>query len=254
MDEQQQLVRAIFNQKSSSFHPSDFEKKGLEIYRRNLQANAVRALKISYPTVLKLVGDEVFVYAVEQLLTQDPPNTGDWGLWGEHFSKLLRYVSALQDFPYVADIARLDFALHLLGREKDVELDMSSMSLLGTCELDQLRVVLNPSIKILVSEFPISDIYSANHGLASEVELFLNQARQKLVAGSGQTVLLYRPQFKPLLRSVDTSEGAWLKLLQHGMSIGKALDTLTDAKHDFSLETWLPLAIQQNLILCLEKI
>ena len=67
MNEQQQLVSAIFNKKSSPDDSSDFDEsysfdeKGLAIYRRNLQASAVRALQISYPTVLKLVGDDLFV-------------------------------------------------------------------------------------------------------------------------------------------------------------------------------------------------
>lgn len=256
MNEQQRLMRAIFNQEANE--KSGLDSRGLAIYQRNLRANAINALQITFPTVSKLIGDDVFSYAVAQLLKQDPPNTGDWGLWGENFPELLKQLTALQDFAYVTDVARLDFLLHLLGREKDIKLDMNSMSLLGSCELDQLRVVLNPSIKLLDSEFPIIDIYCANHStnndLENHVEQHLNQARQKLVAGRGQTTLLYRPEFKPLLRSVDRNEHAWLRLMQQGISIGQALDTLMDSKHHFSLEAWLPLAMNQNLISHLKKI
>ncbi|MEH6447810.1 MAG: DNA-binding domain-containing protein [Oleispira sp.] len=249
MNEQQQLMDAIFNKVIKPNEASDFDSRGLAIYQRNLKANAINALQISFPTVIKLIGDDVFSYAAQQLLKQDPPTAGDWGLWGENFPELLRDLTALQDFAYVADVARLDFSMHLLGREKDVELDMNSISFLGDCELDQLRVVLNPSIKLFVSEFPIIDIYCANHGLASQVDQYLN-----LVAGLGQAALLYRPEFKPLVRSVDSSEYAWLRLMQQGVSIGSALDNLVDNKYEFSLEAWLPLAINQNLISHLEKI
>lgn len=254
MNEQQQLVSAIFNKVIEPNALSDFDSRGLGVYQRNLKANAMNALQISFPTVIKLIGDEVFSYAVEQLLKQDPPTAGDWGLWGENFPELLRDLTALQDFTYVADVARLDFSIHMLGREKDVELDINSISLLGDCELDQLRVVLNPSIQLFDSEFPIIDIYSANHGLVSQVEQYLNQAKHKLVAGVGQTALLYRPEFKPLVRTVDNNELTWLKLMQQGISIGSALDNLLDSKYEFSLEAWLPLAIKQNLISHLEKI
>lgn len=251
MNEQQQLVSAIFNKAIEPNALSDFDSRGLGVYQRNLKANAMNALQISFPTVIKLIGDDVFSYAVEQLLKQDPPTAGDWGLWGENFPELLRNLTALQDFTYVSDVARLDFSMHMLGREKDVELDMNSISLLGDCELDQLRVVLNPSIQLFDSEFPIIDIYCANH---SQVEQYLYQAKHKLVAGIGQTALLYRPEFKPLVRTVDSSEHTWLRLTQQGISIGSALDNLQDSKYEFSLEAWLPLAINQNLISHLEKI
>jgi hypothetical protein len=248
MNEQQQLMDAIFNKEINPDEASDFDSRGLAIYQRNLKAHAINALQISFPTVNKLIGDEIFSHTAQQLLKQDPPNAGDWGLWGEQFPKLLKQLTALQDFAYVADMGQLDLLLHLLGREKDNELNMSTMSLLGSCELDQIRIVLNPAIKLIVSEFPIIDIYNANHCLTSQVEQYLNDAKQKLVEGLGQTALLYRPEFKPLVRSVDSSEYAWLRLIQQGISIGLALDNLVDKKYKFSLETWLPLAINQNLI------
>jgi len=246
MNDQQQLVNAIFNKNS------EFEEKGLAIYRRNLQANAVRALQISFPTVLKLIGDELFAYAVELLLKTDPPNSGDWGLWGDSFPKLLETLTALNEYPYVIDIARLDFLIHMQSREKDTHIDMSSMSLLSEHELDQLRLVLNPAIKLLESNYPVIEIYQANHQ-PEYAEEFLDKAQQKLASNIGGHCLIYRPQLKPLVRAVDSVELNWLRLLQQGKSIGQALDELLMQNQKFSLENWLPLAVQENLIFSLKK-
>ena len=259
MNEQQQLVSAIFNKNSSSDKNTSsdnnysFDEKGLAIYRRNLQASAVRALQISYPTVLKLVGDDLFTHAAKQLLKVELPNSGDWGLWGEGFPQLLKTLPALHDFPSVIDVARLDFLMHLQGREKDACIDMASMTLLAECELDQLWLVLNPAIRILESDYPVIEIYKANtqsdHG-----EKYLHKAQQKLANNIGQNCLIYRPQFKPLVRALDSAELNWLRLIQQGKSIGQALDALLIQDQKFSLESWLPLAIQQNLIFSLKKI
>lgn len=245
MNDQQQLVNAIFNKNS------DFEKKGLAIYRRNLQANAVRALQISYPTVLKLIGDELFAYAAERLLKMDPPNTGDWGMWGEGFPEQLRELSALSEFPYVIDIAQLDFLMHTLGREQDVNVELSSMALLAEFELDQLKLVLNPGIKIFKSDYPVLDIYQANNQ-AEGAGKYLEQAKKNLENGIGQNSLVYRPHFKPVIRILDSTELHWLRLLQQGKTIGQALDELLTQDKTFSLEHWLPLAVEQNLILKLK--
>jgi hypothetical protein len=260
MDEQQKLVGAIFNKELNKELSKEFsfDPRGLAIYQRNLQTNAISALRITFPTVIKLIGEDVFAYAVAQLIKQDPPSAGDWGLWGKNFSEVLQPLAALQEFPYVADIARLDFSLHVSGREKDNEVDMNSMSLLATCELDQLRVVLSPSVKLIVSEYPIVDIYNANHCQTKKNDQSFNpsldQAKQKLVENVGQTSLIYRPRYKPLVRAIESPEHDWIMLVQQGTSIGKSLDILTSRKQDFSLEHWLPLAINQNLISHLAKI
>ena len=253
MHEQKKLIRAIFKADSSIENAADFDLRGLEIYQRNLTANATNALKITFPTVLKLIGDDVFTYAVTQLIKQDPPSAGDWGLWGERFPVVLKYLGALQAFPYVADIATLDFLLHQSARDKDSELDMNSISLLASCELDELRIVLNPALQLLTSEFPVVDIYNANNNSLEHAEYYLQQAQQKLLSGVGQVALIYRPQFKSLVLLLSSSEHDWLILMQKDFSIGEALDALLHRKQEFSLEAWLPLAIEQNLISHLEK-
>jgi hypothetical protein len=254
MNDQQKLVSAIFKTELNIDQASTFDSHGLAIYQRNLKASAISALKITFPTVLKLIGDEVFSYAVEQLIKQSPPSAGDWGVWGNNFSNVLKQITALQSFPYVADIATLDFSLHRIGREKDIELDMESISLLASCELDELRMILNPSIQLMVSEFPIVDIYNANHSSSNQSEYYLKQAQHSLVSALGQIALIYRPQFKPLVRTIESSEYDWLLLIKEGLSMGKALDVLMSRKQSFSLEAWLPLAIEQNLVSHLEKI
>jgi len=252
MNEQQQLVSAIFNKSSSPDESSGFDEKGLAIYRRNLQAGAVRALQISYPTVLKLVGDDLFTHAAKQLLKVELPNSGDWGLWGRGFPQLLKALPALHDFPSVVDIACLDLLMHLQGREKDTGIDMASMTLLAECELDQLRLVLNPAIRILESDYPVIEIYKANTQ-SDHAEKYLHSAQQKLANNIGQNCLIYRPQFKSLVRALDSAELNWLRLIQQGKSIGQALDAMLIQEQEFSLEGWLPLGIQQNLILSLKK-
>lgn len=250
MNEQKALIHAIFKNDADN----NFDPRGLAIYQRNLKASAVNALSITFPTVKKLIGDEVFSYAAEQLLKQDPPHEGDWGLWGSTFSKILNTLVALQDFPYVTDAADLDFSLHILGREIDMEFSMESISLLSSCDIDCIRVVLNPAIKIQTSDFPVADIYNLQNNQANSLQLFMADVKEKIAHKVGQAILLYRPEFKPVVRILDSSEQLWLELLQQGMGLGKALDVLADTGDEFSLEEWLPIAIQQNLISHLEII
>ena len=137
-------------------------------------------------------------------------------------------------------------------RDRDTSVDMASIALLADYELDQLQLLMNPSIKILESNYPVVEIYQANNQPEYAEELF-NKAQQKLVSNIGGDCLIYRPQFKPLIREVDSAEFDWLRLMQQGKSIGQALDELLMKNQEFSLEKWLPLAVQQNLIFSLKK-
>lgn len=251
MNDQQALISAIFGGNSSS----KIDEKGLAVYKRNLQANATRALKISFPTVEKLIGESLFSHCVETLLLRDPPRLGDWGLWGENFSSVLAQIPALDDFPYVADIAKLDYSLHILSREKDSTVDLDSFSLLASHDIDTLNIIFNHGIRLLTSAYPIFDIYQANHAESLELETsneYLNRAKIKISEGLGQHVLLYRPQFKALVHEPSITEHYWLNLIQSNHSIGDALEKMEErfahTNHSFSFEEWLPQAIQQNII------
>ncbi len=245
MTEQQALLTAILNGPNRFEQAgSQFESRGLAIYQRNLLANANRALQITFPTVLQLIGEELFEYATGQLLKNTPPCEGDWGLWGQDFAKVLQGIEALQNYSYVADSARLDFAHHMLERQPDYSPDITSMNLLAQHSLDDIQLVLNPNLVQISSSFPVVDIFF-NH---------MQLAQENLKNGIGQNALLFRPQYKAQVRALSEAEHYWITLIKLGVKLGTALDAMESKKfNDFAFEKWLPMAIKQNLIHCLKR-
>lgn len=89
INEQQRLLDAIWsdelsgkplsNQITNSRH--GFSAQGIDIYRRNLLANAQRALSITFPTVFELLDSDVSAALVKQFLQTSPPTQGDWAQW-----------------------------------------------------------------------------------------------------------------------------------------------------------------------------
>ncbi|MBB1440931.1 putative DNA-binding domain-containing protein, partial [Shewanella sp. SG41-4] len=74
--QQQMLVKAIFpvsnkNVKMDKDIQSSlgFDTRGITIYRHSLQANARQALAVSYPTVVQLIGDDLFNHCCRKLLS-----------------------------------------------------------------------------------------------------------------------------------------------------------------------------------------
>jgi hypothetical protein len=241
--QQEQFVELIFNEDN---HHS-YSREGMEIYRHNLKATATQALAISFPTVHTLIGEDLFSFATERLLLQNPPQHGDWGLWGYGFADVLQELPQLDDYPYVADCARLDLAIHQIEKRKNPVFDAASAHLLTDIELDDLYIQPSDTVLTLASDYPIIELWHIHYSDSSEQ--YTERFKERIAeTGFRQYALVYRPNYKAQIQELERSEYQWFNLLMEGKSIGHALD-LIDTE-DFRLEQWLPRAIEKN---CIER-
>ncbi|MBC3767187.1 DNA-binding domain-containing protein [Neptunicella marina] len=250
MREQQQLIKLIFSEQNLT-SGSKFDARGIAIYRNNLLETAVRALGISFPTVQKLVGEDVFRFAALQLLKVAPPDKGDWAMWGEQLPAVLESIEALDGFVYVPDSARLDWAIHQVSRARDCQFKMTSIRLLQDVELDKLFISQSDCTQILTSDYPVYQAWKANH--ASEPEGYIDEFKQRIASEQFQQYLaVYRVGYKPDVLELSADDYQFFRLLKRGYSIGTALELLD--KPDFAFDSWLTQAIKHNLIYAFTKI
>ena len=255
--QQQSLISAIFPSADNDVI-DEFDPRGMAIYRNNLLATAQQALAISFPTVLTLIGEGLFNYASRELLISSPPKHGDWALWGDDFPTLLSNLVQLSDYPFVADIAQLDQLRQQSMRAKDSVIDQASLQLLATHDIDEIYIELTASQFGLSSDYPVIEFWLSHQqrAVSDTVEelnqKFIQQSLDKLVQGNfSQKVLIYRPYYNAEIRELSANEYAWLTLIKQGVSIGKALDIMTDnneLEHDFDFAQWIGIALKQNLI------
>ena len=257
--QQQSLISAIFPSADNDVI-DEFDPRGMAIYRNNLLATAQQALAISFPTVLTLIGEGLFNYASRELLISSPPKHGDWALWGDDFPTLLSNLVQLSDYPFVADIAQVDQLRQQSMRAKDSVIDQVSLQLLATHDIDEVYIELTTSQLGMSSNYPVIEFWLSHQqrvvsDTAEELnQKFIQQSLDKLVQGDfSQKVLIYRPYYNAEIRELSASEYAWLTLIKQGVSIGKALDIMTDnneleLEHDFDFARWIGIALEQNLI------
>lgn len=259
--QQQTFITAIFPSADNGVINeviNQFDPRGMAIYRNNLLATAQQALGISFPTVLTLIGEGLFNYASRELLILSPPKHGDWALWGEDFPSLLGNLAQLSDYPFVADIAQLDQLRQQSMRAKDSVIDQASLQLLATHDIDEIYIELTSSQFDMSSNYPVIEFWLSHQqarlsGAKQELnQRFIQQSLDKLVQGDfSQKVLIYRPYYNAEIRELSASEYAWLTLIKQGVSIGKALDVMTNKntlEHDFDFVQWIGIALEQNLI------
>ncbi|MES2946071.1 MAG: DNA-binding domain-containing protein [Pseudomonadota bacterium] len=216
--------------------------RGLLAYRSNGHALAQRVLAAAYPVVASLLGDEGFAALSRHFWLNHPPERGDMAQWGGEFAGFLLTLSDLMaEEPYMADVARLEWALHVAATQADGAADMASFSLLEQIEPSGLALLLAPGTAVLGSSFAVVSIVQAH--LTDEV--CLQQAGDALREGRSESAIVWRQGLKPSLRHAQPGEAVFIKTLQEKRCLSDSLA----AAPDFDFGQWLLPAVQTGLLL-----
>jgi hypothetical protein len=249
MNQQQHLLNTLWSDDQFTQAESGFDIQGINIYRRNLLANAERALSITFPTVFTLLDSDVSENLVRQFLKYCPPSQGDWAQWGEVFPNYLSTTEVAFDYPYLPDCATLDWHIHCALHGKDQVLEQSSLQLLSDIEPENIGVEFNQNVTLIKTKYPIAEIFDAHHHSDKlEREAALKQAKAALsTTVEERVVMIYRPNFQPKAITLMRSESEFILCAITGKSLAKSLDA-TNHYNDFSFEKWLVAALERNLI------
>ena len=270
MNEQQHLLTLIWNNDPTSLSKelgkeldkelnkevteelaeNGFDIRGINIYRRNLLANAQRALSISFPTIFKLLDNDVSEQLVHIFLKQCPPHQGDWTQWGAEFPQFIAVDQITREYAYLPDCAELDWYVHSALHGPDQTVDYTTLALLGSAEPENITVILNQNVGLIKTELPISEIFNAHHHQDEQQRKnAMEQAKSALASTRKKhVVMIFRPEFQPKVTILTNSEAEFMFCLKAGKSLATSLDAVSHYD-DFSFEKWLLKAIEQNLIL-----
>jgi hypothetical protein len=169
---------------------------GLAVYRNNARGLALRCLGAAFPVLRELVGATGFEALANDYRRADPPRRGDLADWGGGLAEwLAQCTELLTDAPYLADIARLEWAMHRAELAPDAPLpawahSMSpiaaadepahgpggatdsgaigphGLQLLADCDPADLLLSLAPASQILISRYPVVAIWQAHRDAA----------------------------------------------------------------------------------------
>jgi hypothetical protein len=215
------------------------------IYRTALFANYRNALGATYPVVRRLTGTPFFHAAVDAFVRAHPSTGGDLNVYGDAFAAFLdRYAPAAQ-LVYLADVARLEWALDDAQRAADAPRDPAAvLAALGTVpgpQLTTLRFALDPSCRLVASAFPVLRIWQVNQpGHDGDPRVALDEG--------ADTLLLRRDANGVGIERIPRGDHAWLAALASGAALGPAIAVAQQADAAFDLGTALRLHIAAGTI------
>lgn len=239
--QQHDLLEAIYNCRNLG----QFDDRGLSVYRANLRATAIQALRITFPTVHHLIGDDLLGPITERLLEMDPPQMGDWARWGKLLPKVLQEFEVLESFPYLHDCAQLDYICHQIVRCADIQINSDSIALMQSQPADKLKLRLNSSLRIIESDYPIAEIRAAHQLSESKRSTALADIRDRYVAQDFFHVACYRDGYRVRVKSLSAVEARWLGML-NSSTLEEALNNIEKERFDFGV--WLLEGVRTNLI------
>lgn len=222
-------------------------QRGLQVYRANGQALAERALAAAYPVLMQLVGEENFAALTRHFRASHPPLCGDMTCWGDLLDGFIGVSAQLADDPYLADVAHLEWRMHLAGSAADVPPDPASFARLASEDPARITLTLGAGVALVASPYPVASIVNA-HLTGSPS---LHQTGQRLAEGRAEQALVWRQGFRPRVRVSTVNEHRLLETLMAGRSLLDALEASEDALDagPFDFNAWLGEAVQSGLVM-----
>jgi hypothetical protein len=119
----------------------------LGIYRNHAFATLNAALKAAFPVVCRLVDERFFAYAANEYLREHPPLSRCLVECGADFPDFLAGFQPCKDLPYLADVARFEWALHIAATVREApSLQMDALAAIPAERAGYVGFRLQPSV------------------------------------------------------------------------------------------------------------
>jgi len=138
------------------------------VYRNNVASTLIDAVAATFPVVLELVGEEFFRGMAKVFVLAAPPRSSVLAHYGEAFPEFIERFEPARTVPYLADVARLEFARVQAFHAADAasltaETIAHAMTKPDLAPL--LRVICQPSLAVIRSPFALVSLWAAHQGL-----------------------------------------------------------------------------------------
>lgn len=215
-------------------------------YRNTVVANYRNALGATYRVVRELTGTPFFNTAVDAFTASHPSTSGDLNAYGGELADFLASYPYGRELDYLADVARLEWALDEAHRAADPSgtpaSTLAALAAIPGPEVATQRFALDPSCRFLHSPHPVMRIWQV-HQPDHEGD------RQVDLRAGGDHLLIRREDATPVIERLPAGDYAFLVSLAAGADLSAALEAALNADATFDLGTALRTHIASGVIM-----
>ncbi len=203
----------------------------IAVYRNTVFANYRNALGATYRVVRELTGTPFFNAAVDAYVLAYPSTGGDLNVYGDRFGAFLDDYPYARDVRYLPDVARLEWAIDEAQRARDADgapgAVLGALSAVAPERLTHVRFALDPSCRLLESEYPVLRIWQMHQSGADDVQPASDAGADRL--------LIRREAGAVVVERVTPADFAWLGAFAANADLTAALDAALAVDETFDL-------------------
>ena len=211
------------------------------VYRNNVTHSLIEAMKVAFPVVRSLLGDQNFDTLMPLFVRAHPPRSPMLMHYGADFPAFLEAFEPLKHLGYLGDVARLELALRRSYHAADADPFDPAVLQQPPEALAALYITLAPATVIIRSRWPLFDLWQR-----------ATTTDAPAPRPAGQAIIITRPEFDPAVHLLPTGAATWLCALKT-KPIGTAIKTATAAAPDFDFAACLTLSLQTHAFCTPEK-
>lgn len=198
------------------------------VYRNNVVAGLIEALKAAFPAVCRIVGAEFFRAMARAYVVLDPPGSPILLRYGEGLPEFIDGFEPAATLPYLGDVARVERAwTEAYHAPEAPPLDPTALASVAPERVPEIRLLFHPSARLVRSRFPAITIWRMNigDGVPAPVDL----------GAGGEDALIARPMAEVEVRSLPEGGAAFVQALADGSSVLAAAEAAIRADSHFDL-------------------
>lgn len=196
------------------------------VYRNNVAVSLARALAARFPVIERLVGAEFFAALAQVYLQDHRPTSPVLQDWGESFPGFLAAFPPLAAYPYMADVARIEWARGRAYHAADRAPITAQRLMAAAADPGSARLGLHPSVQVLQLDHPAVSIWAANQPGAAPPQV--------LPPGPQIALILRTTGFDVPVLALEPGDAALVTALGRGLTLLEAAEAASGAEdsHD----------------------
>jgi hypothetical protein len=176
---------------------------------------AATRLAATFPTLRRVLGRKSFERTVHRFLDEAVPRDPYVTAGGAGFSAYVAALPELSGRPFAADVARLDWAVHLArSASKRPSFDPTNLTAIPLFDRAAIVLRLRPDIQLVSSGYALSRIYGRTSAGRASRELKPTSDHERLI--------IYRAPDGISWRKVEAAEFRFYAALKAGRTLGMA--------------------------------
>lgn len=198
------------------------------VYRNNVVAGLIEALKAAFPATCRIVGEDFFAAMARIYVAYEPPASPVMLDYGAGFPSFVGGFAPAAALPYLGDVARLERAWAEAYHAAEAKpVNPSALADVDPARLPALRLLLHPSLRIVRSRYPMVRIWQMNTAGGVPAPVALD-------AGA-EDALVMRPAAEVEVRALQPGTAVFTEALMAGAPVLDALTRALASDHRFDL-------------------